>query len=76
MNYTTRQLGDLTPSNPNRRQGLLAVFHIDLPLLVGLLLLGLGTHGLGQRRGQTQVGRRLPHENPRCRLSDQQHVGL
>ena len=34
-----RQLGDLTPSNPNRRQGLLAVFHVDLPLLVGLLLL-------------------------------------
>jgi rod shape determining protein RodA len=39
MNYSTRQLGDLTPTNPNRRQGLLAVFHIDLPLLVGLLLL-------------------------------------
>ncbi|MCB1803364.1 MAG: FtsW/RodA/SpoVE family cell cycle protein, partial [Gammaproteobacteria bacterium] len=39
MNYTPRQLGDLTPTNPNRRQGLLAVFHIDLPLLVGLLLL-------------------------------------
>ena len=34
-----RQLGDLTPTNPNRRQGLLAVFHIDLPLLVGVLLL-------------------------------------
>ena len=34
-----RQLGDLTPSNPARRQGLLAVFHIDLPLLVGVLLL-------------------------------------
>ena len=39
MSYSTRQLGDLTPTNPNRRQGLLAVFHIDLPLLVGLLLL-------------------------------------
>ncbi len=39
MSYSPRQLGDLTPSNPNRRQGLLAVFHIDLPLLVGLLLL-------------------------------------
>ena len=39
MNYSPRQLGDLTPTNPNRRQGLLAVFHIDLPLLVGLLLL-------------------------------------
>jgi rod shape determining protein RodA len=34
-----RQLGDLTPSNPARRQGLLAVFHIDLPLLAGVLLL-------------------------------------
>ncbi len=39
MSYSPRQLGDLTPSNPNRRQGLLAVFHIDLPLLAGLLLL-------------------------------------
>jgi len=39
VNYSPRQLGDLTPTNPNRRQGLLAVFHIDLPLLVGLLLL-------------------------------------
>jgi rod shape determining protein RodA len=39
LSYSTRQLGDLTPSNPNRRQGLLAVFHIDLPLLAGLLLL-------------------------------------
>ncbi|MGB5200396.1 MAG: rod shape-determining protein RodA [Sedimenticolaceae bacterium] len=36
-------MGDLTPSNPARRQGLLAVFHIDLPLLAGVLLLcGLG----------------------------------
>lgn len=39
MNYSPRQLGNLTPTNPNRRQGLLAVFHIDLPLLAGLLLL-------------------------------------
>jgi rod shape determining protein RodA len=37
--YPRRELGDLTPSDPNRRQGLLAVFHIDLPLLVGVLLL-------------------------------------
>ena len=37
MSYSPRQLGDLTPTNPNR-QGLLAVFHIDLPPLVGLLL--------------------------------------
>ncbi len=39
MIHSPRQLGDLTPTNPNRRQGLLAVFHIDLPLLAGLLLL-------------------------------------
>jgi len=39
VNYSPRQLGNLTPTNPNRRQGLLAVFHIDLPLLAGLLLL-------------------------------------
>ena len=39
MNYSPRQLGDLTPTNPNRHQGLLAVFHIDLPLLAGLLVL-------------------------------------
>ena len=39
MNYLPHHLGELTPSNPNRRQGLLAVFHIDLPLLAGLLLL-------------------------------------
>ena len=39
MNYMPHQLRELTPSNPNRRQGLLAVFHIDLPLLAGLLLL-------------------------------------
>ena len=39
MNYSPRQLGDLTPTNPNRRQGLLAVFNNDLPLLAGLLVL-------------------------------------
>jgi len=39
MSVSPRHLGDLTPTDPNRRQGLLAVFHIDLPLLVGLLLL-------------------------------------
>jgi len=39
VNYLPHHLGELTPSNPNRRQGLLAVFHIDLPLLAGLLLL-------------------------------------
>ena len=54
-----RQLSDLTPSNPARRQGLLAVFHIDLPLLVGILLLcGYGLVVLysatGQDLGQVQ----------------------
>ena len=62
MNYTTRQLGDLTPSNPNRRQGLLAVFHIDLPLLVGLLLLcGFGLIVLYSASGENlaQVQRQM-----------------
>jgi rod shape determining protein RodA len=54
-----RQLADLTPTNPNRRQGLLAVIHIDLPLLVGLLLLcGFGLVVLysasGEDLGQVQ----------------------
>ncbi len=39
MSYLPSQLRDLTPTDPNRRQGLLATFHIDLPLLAGLLLL-------------------------------------
>ena len=59
MNYSPRQLGDLTPTNPNSRQGLLAVFHIDLPLLVGLLLLcGFGLIVLysasGENLGQVE----------------------
>jgi rod shape determining protein RodA len=59
MNYMPRQLGELTPTNPNRRQGLLAVIHIDLPLLVGLLLLcGFGLIVLysasGENLGQVQ----------------------
>jgi rod shape determining protein RodA len=54
-----RQLADLTPTNPIRRQGLLAVFHIDLPLLVGILLLcGFGLVVLysasGEDLGQVQ----------------------
>jgi rod shape determining protein RodA len=54
-----RQLADLTPTNPNRRQGLLAVIHIDLPLLVGVLLLcGFGLVVLysasGEDLGQVQ----------------------
>jgi rod shape determining protein RodA len=36
---TPRSPSGLTPSNPNRQQGVLAVFHLDLPLLTGLLLL-------------------------------------
>lgn len=53
MNTLPRQLGDLTPTNPNRRQGLLAVFHIDLPLLAGLLLLcGFGLIVLYSASGQ------------------------
>lgn len=62
MNYSTRQLGDLTPTNPNRRQGLLAVFHIDLPLLVGVLLLcGFGLIVLYSASGENlaQVQRQL-----------------
>ena len=56
MSYSARQLGDLTPSNPNRRQGLLAVFHIDLPLLVGLLLLcGYGLVILYSASGENLV---------------------
>lgn len=60
MSLSPQQLGDLTPSNPNRRQGLLAVFHIDLPLLVGLLLLcGYGLIVLYSASGEnpTQVER-------------------
>jgi len=53
VNYSPRRLGDLTPTNPNRRQGLLAVFHIDLPLLAGLLLLsGFGLIVLYSASGQ------------------------
>ena len=39
MKYTPRSPSGLTPTNPNRRQGLLASIHLDLPLLTGLLLL-------------------------------------
>jgi rod shape determining protein RodA len=53
LNTVPRQIGDLTPTNPNRRQGLLAVFHVDLPLLVGLLLLcGFGLVVLYSASGQ------------------------
>ncbi|MDJ0740677.1 MAG: rod shape-determining protein RodA [Gammaproteobacteria bacterium] len=52
----------MTPTNPNRRQGLLAVFHIDLPLLVGLLLLcGFGLIVLYSASGEdlAQVQRQM-----------------
>ena len=39
MKYTPQSPSGLTPTNPNRRQGLLASIHLDLPLLTGLLLL-------------------------------------
>jgi rod shape determining protein RodA len=59
VTLSPRQLGDLTPTDPIRRQGLLAVFHIDLPLLAGLLLLcGFGLIVLysasGENLAQTQ----------------------
>jgi len=38
-NPTPRSPSGLTPTNPNRRQGVLATVHLDLPLLTGLLLL-------------------------------------
>lgn len=36
---TPRSPSGLTASNPSRRQGILAVIHLDLPLMTGLLLL-------------------------------------
>jgi rod shape determining protein RodA len=38
-NPTPRSPSGLPASNPNRRQGVLAIVHLDLPLLTGLLLL-------------------------------------
>lgn len=52
----------LTPTNPNRRQGILAVAHLDLPLLTGLLLLcGFGLLVLYSATGENvaQVQRQL-----------------
>jgi len=60
--YDPHQLGDLTPTDPNRRQGLLAGIHLDLPLLSGLLLLcGLGLVVLYSASGEDlgQVQRQL-----------------
>ena len=62
MAYDPHQLGDLTPSDPNRRQGLLAGFHLDLPLLSGLLLLcGFGLVVLYSAGGEdfAQVQRQM-----------------
>jgi rod shape determining protein RodA len=62
MAYDPHQLGDLTPSDPNRRQGLLAGFHLDLPLLTGLLLLcGFGLVVLYSAGGEdfAQVQRQM-----------------
>ncbi len=39
MNPSSPGRSALPPSDPNRRQGLLAGLHIDLPLLIGLFLL-------------------------------------
>ncbi len=39
MNTPQPGRGALPPSDPNKRQGVLAGLHIDLPLLIGLLLL-------------------------------------
>lgn len=39
MRHTPLSPSGLPPQNPNRRQGMLAVVHLDLPLLTGLLLL-------------------------------------
>lgn len=59
MKLSGTELGDLTPSDPNRRQGLLAGVHLDLPLLAGLIL--VSAYGLvilysasGQDMGQVE----------------------
>jgi len=62
LNPTPRSPSGLTPSNPNRRLGPLAVFHLDLPLLFGLLLLcGLGLLVLYSASGENlpQIERQL-----------------
>lgn len=62
MKYTPQSPSGLTPTNPNRRQGLLASIHLDLPLLTGLLLLvGYGLIILYSASGEDpgQVQRQL-----------------
>jgi rod shape determining protein RodA len=61
-NPTPRSPSGLAPSHPNRRLGPLAVFHLDLPLLSGLLLLcGYGLLILYSASGEdlAQVQRQL-----------------
>lgn len=59
MNLHPTDIGDLTPTDPTRQRGLLARFHLDLPLLLGLL--ALSSYGLlvlysasGQDMGQVE----------------------
>jgi rod shape determining protein RodA len=62
VNPTPRSPSGLAPSHPNRRLGTLAVFHLDLPLLSGLLLLcGYGLLILYSASGEdmAQVQRQL-----------------
>ena len=62
MAFSRRPLSDMTPSNPNRRQGLLAGIHLDLPLLAGLLAIsGFGLLVLYSASGQDmgQVERQI-----------------
>jgi len=62
MRFDPHQLGDLTPSDPNKRQGLLAGIHLDLPLLTGLLILsGFGLVVLYSASGENfaQVQRQM-----------------
>ncbi len=62
MSLHPTDLGDLSPTDPSRRQGLLARFHLDLPLLIGLLALsGYGLLVLYSASGQDvgQVERQL-----------------
>jgi len=55
-------LGDLSPTDPNRHQGVLARIHLDLPLLLGLALIcAFGTVILYSAGGQSsaQIERQL-----------------
>ena len=62
MSLTNFDLGELSPTDPNRRQGSLARIHLDLPLLLGLLLIcAFGLVVLYSASGQdiSQVERQL-----------------